>query len=149
MLGREIVDAEGIEGAPGTVAGLGLLDVVTQMKPEKRLALTQATYLPTGHPVEGYEIHIGQTEGPDCARAWLEVAGRAEGAASADGHVMGCYLHGLFAADQFRTAYLSGLGHTVVTSDYGQSVEDTLDALAAHLRMHIDLEGLLGIAGDV
>lgn len=149
MLGRKIIDAEGIEGTPSEVDGLGLLDVVTEMKPEKRLALTDATYLPTGDPVRGYEIHIGQTDGPDRARAWLDVGGRSEGAASPNGLVMGCYLHGLFAADQFRAAFISELGQPVAASDYGQSVEDTLDALASHLTEHFDLEQLLALAGDV
>lgn len=149
MLGRKIIDVEGIEGTPSEIDGLGLLDVVTEMKPEKRLALTDATYLPTGDPVRGYEIHIGQTDGPDRARAWLDVGGRSEGAASPDGLVMGCYLHGLFAADQFRAAFISELGQPVAASDYGQSVEDTLDALASHLTEHFDLEQLLALAGDV
>jgi adenosylcobyric acid synthase len=149
MLGRKIIDVEGIEGTPSEVDGLGLLDVVTEMKPEKRLALTDATYLPTGDPVRGYEIHIGQTDGPDRARAWLDVGGRSEGAASPDGLVMGCYLHGLFAADQFRAAFISELGQPVAASDYGQSVEDTLDALVSHLTEHFDLEQLLALAGDV
>lgn len=149
MLGHQIIDADGIEGAPATVPGLGLLDVVTQMKPEKRLALTAATYVPSGDPVEGYEIHIGQTEGPDRARAWLDVNGRTEGAASPDGQVMGCYLHGLFTADQFRAAFISSLGRPVAAADYGQSVEDTLDALAAHLSEHLDLDKLLDFAENV
>jgi len=149
MLGREIIDIDGIEGAPAKVPGLGLLDVVTEMKPEKRLALTDATYLPTGDAVQGYEIHIGETDGPDRIRAWLDVDGRPEGASSADGRVMGCYLHGLFAADAFRAAFIAELGQTVPISDYRQSVETTLDALAAHLTEHLDLEGLLQIANDV
>ncbi|MEL6685225.1 MAG: cobyric acid synthase, partial [Pseudomonadota bacterium] len=53
MLGTEIVDTDGIEGAPATVPGLGLLEVRTVMVPEKRLALSDATYLPTGDPVSG------------------------------------------------------------------------------------------------
>jgi adenosylcobyric acid synthase len=62
---------------------------------------------------------------------------------------MGCYLHGLFAADQFRAAFISELGQPVAASDYGQSVEDTLDALVSHLTEHFDLEQLLALAGDV
>ena len=147
MLGREIADPDGIEGPPSTVAGLGLLDVATVMVPEKRLALSQATYLPTGDTVSGYEIHIGKTDGPDCARGWLSLDGRQEGAATADGRVMGCYLHGLFAADAFRAAYLDRLGHAVDPFDYASSVEDTLNALADHLETHFDIDRLLDLAG--
>lgn len=146
MLGRRIADPDGIEGAPSVVDGLGLLEIETVMAPEKRLALSEAVYLPTGDMVKGYEIHIGKTAGADCARGWLQLDGRMEGAASADGRVQGCYLHGLFAADAFRAAYLGTLGHQVTAFDYGQSVTDTLDALAAHLETHMDLDNLLALA---
>ncbi|WP_323785537.1 cobyric acid synthase [Thalassovita sp.] len=145
MLGREIADPEGIEGAPETVAGLGLLDVVTVMKPQKRLALSRATYLPNGAPVEGYEIHLGETTGPDCARAWLDLSGRAEGASSPDGQVRGCYLHGLFSSDAFRAAYLSGLGAEVQVA-YSDELDAVLDRLAAHIETHFDLDLLLRLA---
>ena len=148
MLGTEIIDDEGIEGPPCQVAGLGLLDVRTVMVPQKRLALSRATYLPTGDAVSGYEIHIGITEGPDCTRAWLSLDGRGEGAATADGRIMGCYLHGLFTADGFRSAFLSKLGKPVMDHDYAASVEDTLDALADHLEKHLDIDHLLGLAGQ-
>ena len=147
MLGAEIADPDGIEGPPSTVAGLGLLDVRTVMVPEKRLALSQATYLPTGDAVSGYEIHIGTTDGPDCAHGWLSLDGRKEGAASADGRVMGCYLHGLFTADTFRQGYLARLGRPVDGFDYARSVQDTLDALADHLEAHLDIDTLLALAG--
>ncbi len=148
MLGRKIADPDGIEGTACSVEGLGHLDVNTVMDPQKRLSLTNARHLTSGAELQGYEIHLGKTDGPDCARAWLEVGGRPEGAASADGRVMGCYLHGLFASDGFRSAYLKGLG---VTSDlaYEQNVEATLDALAAHLETHMDIDLLLELAADV
>ncbi|MDP5085765.1 MAG: cobyric acid synthase [Yoonia sp.] len=145
MLGKEIIDDDGIEGPPSRVTGLGLLDVRTVMAPQKRLALSQATYLPTGDRVSGYEIHIGTTTGPDCARAWLSIDGRGEGAASANGRVKGCYLHGLFAADAFRSAFMADLGKPVVDHDYAASVEETLDALAIHLETHLDIDQLLGL----
>ncbi|MEM1268298.1 MAG: cobyric acid synthase, partial [Pseudomonadota bacterium] len=113
MLGKRIDDPEGIEGAAGSDPGLGFLDVVTVMHPEKRLALTEARHLGTGAAITGYEIHIGRTEGPDRAQPFAEVAGAAEGAQSADGQVIGTYLHGLFAGDAFRRAFLSGLGAEV------------------------------------
>ena len=149
MLGQWIDDPDGIEGAAGRVAGLGHLDVTTVMKPEKRLALTTATYLPSGDAVQGYEIHIGQTEGPDRARAWLSVGGRPEGAADPSGRVKGCYLHGLFAADRFRATFLQGLGATAPASTYGAGVEATLEALASHLETHLDIDAILGLAADI
>ncbi len=149
MLGHWIDDPEGIEGEPDRVPALGLLDVVTVMTPQKRLVLTQATYLQTGDAVDGYEIHIGQTDGPDRTRGWLDIGGRSEGAASADGRVRGCYLHGLFAADGFRRAFLQGLGATVSGADYDAGVEATLDALADHVATHLDINRIVGLAEPV
>ncbi|WP_306152818.1 cobyric acid synthase [Roseovarius sp. MMSF_3281] len=145
MLGREIADPDGIEGTAGSVPGLGHLDVTTVMQPEKHLTLTRATYLSTGDSVEGYEIHLGETTGPDCSRAWLRVGGRDEGAASPSGRVRGCYLHGLFSSDAFRAAMLHDLG---AQSDlaFNDSVEATLDDLANHIERHMNLELLLELA---
>ena len=149
MLGQTISDPQGIEGVPGAHSGLGLLDVVTEMSPRKTLTSTQATYLKTGDPVEGYEIHIGSTDGPDCSRAWLNVEGRPVGASSADGRIKGCYLHGLFTSDRFRAAYIAELGGTGATTSYDATVEATLDQLAAHLETHLDMDTLLSLAQPV
>ena len=96
--------------------------------------------------MRGYEIHIGSTKGSDCTRAWLDLGDRLDGAASADGRVMGCYMHGLFTSDAFRASYLSGLGGTAGTAGYDDTVEATLDALADHLERHLDLDALLELA---
>jgi adenosylcobyric acid synthase len=148
MLGKDIRDPDGIESHQRSVEGLGLLDISTEMRPEKTLALTEATYMPTGDQVMGYEIHIGQTQGPDCERAWLDIAGRPEGAASIDGRIRGCYLHGLFAEDGFRAAFLKDFG-AVSTTHYDQGVENVLDALARQLEQQLDLDHILSLAGEV
>lgn len=145
MLGRRIEDPEGIEGAPSAVEGLGHLDVVTVMRPRKRLARSAAHHLATGALVEGYEIHLGETTGPDRARGWLSLGGQPEGASSADGLVQGTYLHGLFASDAFRAAYLRDFG-AVSDLCHAQAVEAVLDALAAHLEAHMDLDRLWSLA---
>ncbi|PVA06817.1 cobyric acid synthase [Thalassorhabdomicrobium marinisediminis] len=149
MLGREIADPDGIEGPVTRAQGLGLLDVTTTMTPRKRLALSNARFDSTGDPVSGYEIHLGDTTGPDCARSWLTLDGRAEGAASADGRVRGCYIHGLFAADRFRAAYMAAIGAPLQEMAYDAGVEATLDALAAHLEAHLDVDLLLSLAREM
>jgi len=149
MLGREIADPDGIEGPASQTEGLGLLDVSTVMKSQKRVAQTDATYIPTGDKVSGYEIHLGETQGPDCAHGWLSINGRTEGAASPDGRVKGCYLHGLFTSDRFREAYMKSIGAPLSKMDYDGGVDATLDALAAHLEDHLDVDRLLDIAQDV
>ncbi len=146
MLGRRIADPDGIEGPPGETDGLGLLDVETRMIPEKRLERVAAHHLGTGLEVTGYEIHIGRTDGPDCARPVLRLADHPDGAQSPDGLVQGTYVHGLFGADAFRAAWLSGLGAAPGGQGYGAVVEETLDALAAHLEAHMDVDALLEIA---
>jgi adenosylcobyric acid synthase len=146
MLGRRIADPEGTEGPAGEVEGLGLLDVETVLCGEKILAEAHGVRLTDGAPFRGYEMHIGRTTGPGCARPLLRFAdGRVDGAISADGRVSGAYVHGLFADDSQRAAWLAGLG---ARSDlaYEAEVERTLGALAAHLAAHVDLDALLSLA---
>ncbi|AOZ68296.1 cobyric acid synthase CobQ [Rhodobacter xanthinilyticus] len=146
MLGRFVDDPQGIEGAPGRTPGLGLLDVETVMTPDKRLTRTEAVHAPTGLAISGYEIHIGRTEGADRARPFARIGGAPEGATSADGRVTGSYLHGMFAQDAFRAAYLAQIGVAASGRSQGASVEAALDALADHLEAHLDVGGLLGLA---
>lgn len=146
MLGRSVADPGGIEGEPGVTPGLGLLDVETVMHADKRLARITAVHAGSGMTVSGYEIHIGRTEGPDRARPFAHVDGLPEGARSPDGRVEGSYLHGLFAQDAFRSAWLAALGAAPGGVAYGPAVERTLDDLAAHLEAHLDVAGLLSLA---
>jgi len=146
MLGRVVRDPDGLEGAPGDTPGLGLLDIETTMTPEKRLAERRAVHAGTGAPFTGYEIHIGQTAGPDCAWPFAHVDGRREGAVSADGRVAGSYLHGMFRDDGFRAAYLSALGAAPAEASYSGTVERTLNALADHMEAHLNVAALLDIA---
>jgi adenosylcobyric acid synthase len=145
MLGRIISDPEGIEGAPGETGALGFLDLGTVMTPDKRLTRTRATHAASGAAMAGYEIHIGRTEGPDRARPFAFVDGAPEGAVSADGRIMGSYLHGMFAGDDFRRAFLAGFGQ-VSAGGYGAGVEAVLDTLADHMAAHLDVDGLLALA---
>jgi adenosylcobyric acid synthase len=145
MLGRTIADPHGIEGPPATVEGLGLLDVATVLTADKTLTEVAATA--GGVALSGYEMHVGMTDGPDRARPFCHLAGgRPEGALSADELVAGTYLHGLFAGDGFRAAWLAQLG-AASTLAYDAEVERVLDALAAHLQAHVDIDALLAIAG--
>ncbi len=146
MLGAMIADPEGIEGPAGQTPGLGLLDVTTTMAADKRLTRTQATHAESGLPIEGYEIHIGVTEGPARARPFAMIDGLPEGARSADGRVQGSYLHGMFTADAFRRAFLTGLGIAPGAVRYDAGVDATLDELADHLEAHLDVSAILGAA---
>jgi adenosylcobyric acid synthase len=145
MLGRTIADPGGIEGPPTVVEGLGLLDVVTKLAAQKRLKPVRGT-TSEGAPFSGYEMHMGVTEGPDCARPFARLAdGSADGAVSADGRAIGTYVHGLFADDRQRAAWLTRFKGTATVA-HATLVERTLDALAEHLAAHLDLDRLLTLA---
>jgi len=147
MLGRILSDPQGTEGPAGTQAGLGLLDLETEMTGDKTLAEAAGEEIVSGAAVRGYEMHIGRTRGAGLARPWLRLDGRPEGAVSDDGRVMGSYLHGLFAADGFRHAFLARIRDRAASGlAYEAEVERTLDALAEHLEAHLDLDGLLAAA---
>ena len=144
MLGRSVADPAGIEGAPGVVPGLGMLPVDTVLGGDKRLVAVSGVDA-EGVSFRGYEMHLGQTVGE--AAPLLRMAdGRPEGAVSADGLVAGCYVHGLFADDGQRGAWLRRLGTVPAGQDYEAGVEGVLDAFAAHLEGCLDVERLLGLA---
>ncbi len=145
MLGTRVGDPGGVEGPAGEALGLGLLDVETVLAADKTLLRVVGHEELSGAAVHGYEIHLGETGGPGRRRPWLRLEdGRPEGAVSADGRTMGCYVHGLFAADGFRHAFLARLraGRFADTA-YEAQVESTLDDLAVHLERHLDLDRLL------
>ncbi len=147
MLGRAVRDPHGVEGEPGEAEGLGLLDIETELDRAKTLTQVDGVEISSGAPVKGYEMHMGETAGPGRARPMLRLGGRDEGAVSADGRVMGCYLHGIFAADGFRHAFLSRLKAREVSGlAFEAAIEATLDGLAEHLETHLDLDALLAAA---
>jgi len=146
MLGREIVDPLGVEGSANSVEGLGLLNVRTTLSGDKRLVAVTGTTA-DGVPFAGYEIHIGATTGRDTTRAFATLSdGHADGAMSASGRVSGTYVHGLFADDRQRAAWLERLGGISAGLDYEASLDAVLDELAAHLEAHIDLDRMLSHA---
>ena len=147
MLGRTIRDPQGMEGG-GEAAGLGLLAIDTILAPDKTVREVAVGDTASGAEGRAYEIHLGRSEGPDESRAPFLREGHAEGAASADGRVIGSYLHGLFTADAIRKAYLERLIGAPLASNvrYEGTIDETLDALAAHLARHLDVRSLLALA---
>jgi adenosylcobyric acid synthase len=147
MLGRRIGDPLGVDGAPGEAAGLGLLEVETVLEPAKVLALRAWREVASGEAVRGYEIHMGRTDGPGGRRPMLREGGVTDGAVSADGRVMGCYLHGLLASDGFRASLLGRIrARAGAALAYEARVEAALDELASHLERCLDLDRLLALA---
>nr|WP_041718094.1 cobyric acid synthase [Alkalilimnicola ehrlichii] len=156
MLGRRIADPGGVEGPAGSLRGLGWLDVDTVLAPDKQLRQVAGDLV--GNPQarwRGYEIHNGVTAGPGCARPLLRVEpdGRAEGAVSADGQVMGSYVHGLLDEPDARRALLAAMGWRARgrAVSYDSRREADLDRLAETCGRHLDLARLrpwLGLSPD-
>jgi len=146
MLGRTIADPAGVEGPPAIVDGLGLIDVETTLSDAKRLEPVHGSTR-DGTPFGGYEMHMGVTEGPDRVRPFAMLAdGSLDGAVTADERVFGTYIHGLFADDRQRAAWLERFAAGQPRIAYDALIENTLDALSAHLAAHLDLDCLLKLA---
>jgi adenosylcobyric acid synthase len=147
MLGKTIADPLGLEGAPGEVAGLGLLPVHTTLTADKRVTEVAGMSLPDRTPFRGYEIHSGRTETESGAAPFLQFSGGDfDGAVSQDGLVTGCYVHRLFDDPQQRARWLAKLGAASDGIDQTLRVEAALDAVAAALAECLDTETILNIA---
>ena len=155
MLGRQLQDPLQIEGPHRQLAGLGLLDIETILGPEKTLQLTRLMSADGEAETSGYEIHLGQTSGPDCKCPFLlrgDVPGTAagHGAMSPDGRIAGCYLHGLFDSASFRSWYFGLLGQQLrqpaSQTDHQDRVDQLLDRLADHLAASLDIDRLISLA---
>ena len=151
MLGARVADPNGVEGAPGETPGLDLLNIETTIGTTKTLAEVTFRDPTSGAIARGYEMHMGETTGPATKRPMLNMAADNDahdrGATSPNGLVMGCYVHGLFAADSYRAAFLN----RIRSGSFGETahdalVEATLDTLAAHLETHLDIDELFRIA---
>ncbi|MDR6509188.1 adenosylcobyric acid synthase [Novosphingobium capsulatum] len=150
MLGKTVADPHGIEGPAGEMPGLGLLDVATVLTAHK--ALRQVAGRALGQAFAGFEMHMGHTEGPDCARPFALLDGdRPDGAIDAGGQVMGSYVHGALGGPALRGALLGWIGGVSDGANHSAVVDAALDAIAARLEQHLDIDGLLALtreAGD-
>ena len=135
-------------GICGSAPGLGLLDVHTVMTKAKQVQPVTAECAHTGLPINGYEIHAGDTEGADTERPFAIVGGRPDGATSTCGRVQGTYLHGAFAADAFRAAWLERAGGEIDSNAfaYDAAVDRALDELADEVSAAVDIDALFKLA---
>ncbi|SAL16112.1 cobyric acid synthase [Caballeronia peredens] len=146
MLGRDIDDPEGVEGAAGCVNGLGLLDLHTVLTPQKQLENVAGRLRidGTGAPVSGYEIHMGRTHGAALARPFVALdSGRLDGAVSEDDQIAATYLHGVFDTPEACAALLAWAGaQDAAPLDYPALREASLDRLADSFAESLDLAAL-------
>ncbi|MEL6407092.1 MAG: cobyric acid synthase [Chloroflexota bacterium] len=156
MLGESIADPQQIESAQTQIKGLGLLPTATEFLTEKSTYQIEATLTGAvawmngiaGQKITGYEIHMGQTTS---TINWLKINRQAEtsipdGAIRPDGRVWGCYVHGLFANDNFRRAWLSSLGWQDTGHD-AMPLERAFDNLADVVEANLDMTQLESIIG--
>lgn len=141
MLGQAIHDPLGLEGAPGSSPGLGWLACETTLAPEKQLRnVVGRLTLADAPAMSGYEIHLGVTHGAALARPLVRLAdGRAEGACSADGQVLGSYCHGLFEHPEALAALLAWAGLAgAAPVDFAARREADLERLADTVEAALD-----------
>ncbi len=144
MLGKLLHDPHCIETDSGTISGLGLIDIETELAPEKTLVRREGTHIESGSTVVGYEIHHGLTSGrlrPIFRFSDEQLCG----SSSSDNRIWGAYLHGLFDEDGFRRWFVDQLRSENDMPPLGNegvtySVDRSLDELADLVRSSLDLE---------
>ena len=138
ILGRRLHDPAGIEGSPGTIEGLGLLDCETTLEVEKQLMNVSGRLALDDAPMSGYEIHMGVTTGPALNMPAVRFDdGRSDGVLSND--IIGTYCHGLFARPEALTALLAWAGAGGIAAvDLSARREADLDRLADAVETSLD-----------
>lgn len=149
MLGHGVHDPHGIEGDAGSSDGFGWLDLHTTLAPHKQLRTVAGTLALDGAAVRGYEIHCGVSEGPALSMPACRFDdGRSDGAVSADGQVMGTYLHGVFDHPQALTALLRWAGlRDAEAVDVHALREQSIERLADMVQAHLDVAALSRLFG--
>ncbi|MGD9385930.1 MAG: cobyric acid synthase CobQ, partial [Thioalkalispiraceae bacterium] len=136
-------DPRGIESAPGTSTGFGLLEFETTLHEQKTLTNVSGRLLLSNTAVSGYEIHAGVTRGPALQRPLIKLADRHDGVVSDDGQIIGTYLHGIFEKGEALQAILAWAGYrTEQRFDHQQQREQALDKLADVFEQQLDLSSL-------
>jgi adenosylcobyric acid synthase len=144
MLGEAIHDPLGLEGSPGSSAGLGWLALETTLHEEKRLTRVSGRLLLENAEVEGYEIHMGVSRGAALENPLVQLDGTTDGAISGDDRVLGSYLHGLFDRPEAAGALLRWAGLDEAEGlDYAALREREIDRLADMMEAQLDMGRLL------
>lgn len=130
MLGKTILDPQGIEGDIPALPGLGLLDLDTTMTPKK--CTRQVTFQFQGHSCQGYEIHQGQSTN--------------QTAIVQQGHCLGTYLHGFLDNAPVRDFLLGKTAPTAAPELTPEAFQQQqYDLLADHVRRFVDIPKLYEI----
>lgn len=146
LLGHHIYDPEGLEGDLSACRGLGMLDVETILRPSKTLQNVSGQIASDGSDFTGYEIHVGETFGADTQRPVALIDDQPHGATSPNGLAQGLYIHGVFDRPQARTGLLGLTQTRSGATEHAAVVDAALDAIAATLEQHLDLDHLYQLA---
>ena len=141
MLGQHLNDPHAIESELHTQTGFGLLDITTELEPEKQLQKTSGTFIANGFDninITGYEIHCGVSHANSALTNLLSLGAdeqsepnRQDGFINNDNNVLGTYLHGLFDQPHACNALLKWAGlETGTATDLNALRENQLDRLA-------------------
>ena len=148
MLGTAVHDPYGLEGDASSDKGLALLDLETMIEREKQLRNVHGRLVLADAEVIGYEIHAGVSTGNALARPAVNLGDRNDGAISADGQILGTYLHGLFESRTACDAILTWAGmEQPQTPDYHALREAGIERLADAVESSIDMHALMRLLG--
>lgn len=156
MLGISVRDPWHLESSKDEAHGLSLLDVVTELRPEKVLRRVNGIWNNDARArMEGYEIHHGQTVAlTSYPPFFLLDSGEPEGVVYRN-RVFGTYCHGLFDHNNFRRCFLNFLrarkGLPPVLQGGPSWKEKTiqeLDALVEFLQAYLDFQALESILSN-
>ena len=154
MLGRRIVDTDGVESDTPETVGLGLLEIETTFQSEKITDRIRAIHLPTNAPISGYEIHSGRIIGVPESRALFRLMHRDagvvdefEGIRSDDARVIGTSIHGVFDSADFRRNFLDEIriAKGLVPLESSERIDTDANRRAAFDRIADALEQLRGL----
>ncbi|MGO1071180.1 cobyric acid synthase [Lysobacter sp. CA199] len=149
MLGRGVRDPLGLEGPAGSSEGLGWLDLDTTLQAHKQLRNVRGRLAFADVAAGGYEIHCGISVGPALEHPAVVLDdGRGDGAISADGQILGTYLHGVFDEPEALAALLRWAGlEQAQTLDLRGLREAGIDRLADAVQAHLDTTALAALFG--
>ena len=149
MLGRLIDDPDGVEGEPGKIDGLNLIDCTTVLTQSKALHNVKGFLQGDKSTVTGYEIHMGVSQSSTELAPFatlVDSAGqeRAEGVCSDDDQIRATYLHGVFDHPEALASLMrwAGLELDPQAPDFRAVREQEIDRLADTLEAHVDLQRL-------
>lgn len=144
MLGTTIYDPLGIESDAGESQGLGLLDVETELLPQKTLTQVRGVMTLAGRSaaVSGYEIHAGHSQSSNQSLIKMD-DNHFDGAISDDNQVLGTYLHGIFDSPDGLSVIGHWMGIEQLTKvDHRLNQQRAIDRIADAIEQHLDLDKL-------